>query len=38
MNNNKFTLKLMRVDPVKYATIAAVATALIMLVIFVPPI
>ncbi|MDA0177734.1 MULTISPECIES: hypothetical protein [Mesoflavibacter] len=36
MNNNKFTLKLMRVDPVKYATIAAVATALIMLVIFVP--
>lgn len=34
--SNRMTLRLMRIDPVKYATIAAIATALIMLVIFVP--
>lgn len=36
MQNNILKLKLKRVDPVKYATIAAILTALIMLVIFVP--
>ena len=36
MNNNILKLKLKRVDPVKYATIAAFLTALIMLVVFVP--
>lgn len=36
MNNNILKLKLKRVDPVKYATIAALTTALIMLVVFVP--
>jgi len=36
MNNNILKLKLKRVDPVKYATIAALLTASIMLIIFVP--
>nr|WP_321233730.1 hypothetical protein [uncultured Psychroserpens sp.] len=36
MNNNILRLKLKRVDPVKYATIAAILTALIMLIVFVP--
>ena len=36
MNNNILKLKLKRVDPVKYATIAALLTALIMLIVFVP--
>ena len=36
MNNNILKLKLKRVDPVKYATIAAILTGLIMLIIFVP--
>jgi len=36
MNSNILKLKLKRVDPVKYATIAAITTALIMLIVFVP--
>lgn len=34
--NNILKLKLKRVDPVKYATIAAILTGLIMLIVFVP--
>lgn len=36
MTNNLLKLKLKRVDPVKYATVAAILTALMMLIIFVP--
>ena len=36
MNSNILKLKLKRVDPVKYATVAAFLTALIMLILFVP--
>lgn len=36
MGANTIRLKLKRIDPVKYATIAAILTALIMLIVFVP--
>ncbi len=36
MTDNILKLRLKRVDPVKYATVAAFLTALVMLIIFVP--
>lgn len=36
MSSNILKLKLKRVDPVKYATVAALLTAFIMLIVFVP--
>ena len=36
MNNNTLKLKLKRIDPVKYALIAALTTVLIMFIVFVP--
>ena len=36
MNNSILKLKLKRIDPVKYATISAFLTVLLMLIIFVP--
>ena len=36
MNANRMTLRLMRIDPVKYATIAAVLTIVMFLIIILP--
>ncbi|MDG5490941.1 hypothetical protein [Psychroserpens sp. SPM9] len=36
MNTHTLKLKLKRIDPVKYATISALLTALIVLILFVP--